>query len=176
MALDKITIDKRTIDQMADCYTFVVDPDGTCVLYPRLPELVGTRPWDWCILEDEPRCREAFVQACMFRKPQKGVELRVRYEGRVFRLSFRLYPLETGQVLCLFHRIFDGDLTARQRHVLALVGGGADAGQVASALSISESTARDHIASIKRKLNIQHPEGFRLAAHHFGVAVDDLEE
>ncbi|MEM9185285.1 MAG: helix-turn-helix transcriptional regulator [Planctomycetota bacterium] len=164
-----------TIEGLADCYTFVVDPDGKCVLHPRVPHLVGTRPWDWCIDADQEKCRTAFVQACMFREPQDGVEIRVMFEGRVIRLALRLYPLESegsksGQVLCLFHRVFEGELTKRERHVLALVAGGADASQVADVLGITASTARDHISRIKRKLSIHHPEGFRLAAHHFGLA------
>lgn len=148
----------------------VVDADGTCVLNPRMPQLVGTRPWEWCVLEDQPRCREAFVQACMFRKDQPSFGVEVNHEGRVIRISMRLFPLETGQVLCLFHRLFEGELTDRERHVLALVAGGASAPEVAQVLRITASTARDHIASIKRKLSIRHAEGFRLAAHHFGLS------
>ncbi|MEN1679383.1 MAG: LuxR C-terminal-related transcriptional regulator [Planctomycetota bacterium] len=165
----------NTIEDLADCYTFVVDPDGTCILHPRVPETEGQKPWDWCIEEDRAKCREAFVQACMFRKPQDGFEMRVMHEGRVLRLRLRLYPLDsegarTGQVLCLFQRVFEGELTKRERHVLALVAGGADTSQVAEVLGITASTARDHVARIKKKLSIHHPEGFRLAAHHFGLA------
>ncbi|MEM8865411.1 MAG: LuxR C-terminal-related transcriptional regulator [Planctomycetota bacterium] len=171
-----MSVDSRTIEGLADCYTFVVDPDGTCILHPRVPDLVGTKPWDWCIEADKPKCRDAFVQACMFREEQSNLEVRVNFEDRVIRLSLRLFPLESGngansgQVLCLFHRIFEGELTKRERHVLALVAGGADSEQVAKVLGITASTARDHISRIKKKLSIHHPEGFRLAAHHFGLA------
>lgn len=168
-------LNQDTIKNLSDSYTFVVDSDGTCVLHPRRPDLVGSRPWEWCVEEDQAACRETFVQACMFRKEQHDVRLRMLFQGRSLKLSLTLYPLEssagkTGQVLCLFRVIFEGDLTQRERHVLALLAGGADAPQVAEVLDITASTARDHIANIKRKLNIHHPEGFRLAAHHFDIS------
>ncbi len=164
-----MSIDSAAFKSLADCYAFVVSTDGTCVLNPLVPSLVGTRPWDWCVPDDAAACREAFVEACMFRKEELTIESRVKFEGRVVRLSFRLFPLETGQVLCLFSRIFDGELSLRERHVLALLAGGAKPKQIATALGISQSTARDHIAAIKRKLSIKHTEGFRLAAHYFGL-------
>ncbi len=162
-------LDNATIESLSDCYTFVVNSDGTCVLNPRVPTLVGTRPWEWCVAEDEAACREAFIEACMFRKEGIAIESRVRFEGRIIRLAFRLFPLETGQVLCLFNRIFEGELSLRERHVLALLAGGAKAQQIAKALGITQATARDHIANIRRKLGVRHSEGYRLAAHYFGL-------
>lgn len=162
-------LDAKSVDELGDSYTFVVDSDGTCVLNPRAPEKLGTKPWDWCIADDVARCREEFVQACMMRHERAPFEVRVQYDHRILRLSMRLFPLETGQVLGLFHRLFDGKLTDRERHVLALLAGGATADEVASVLQITPSTARDHVSSIKRKLSIHTSEGYRLAAHHFGL-------
>jgi hypothetical protein len=162
--------DKPTIENLAGHFSFVVDPDGTCVMSPRVPSLIGTRPWDWCVEEDKAACREAFIEACMFRQEEVSIKSRVRFEGRVIRLGFHLFPLATGQVLCLFNRIFEGELSLRERHVLALMAGGAKAPQIAKVLRITQSTARDHIANIKRKLSIKHPEGIRLAAHYFDLS------
>ena len=111
----------------------------------------------------------------MFRKEGLACEVRIIFEGRTVRLSFRLFPLDNGQVLCLFHRIFEGSLTQRERHVLVLVAGGAGAVQVAEVLGITASTARDHIAHIKRKLDIRNAEGFRLAALQFGLSSAEAE-
>lgn len=163
-------LDEKTIDQLSDNYTFVVDSDGKCVFNPRAPGKVGTPPWDWCIKEDVDRCREEFVQACMFRKEGESFDVRINYKRSVIRIMMRLFPLETGQVLGLFQRKFEGKLTPRERHVLVLLAGGAKADQIAKVLGITPSTARDHVSKIKRKLNIHHPDGLRLAAHHFGLA------
>ncbi len=140
------------------------------------PKLVGSKPWEWCIPNDREKCKAAFIEACMFRKENICFECRMIYEGRTFRLKFRLFPLETGQVMGLFCRIFEGNITQRERLVLAFLAGGADARQIAKALGISQSTTRDHVASIKRKLNIAHREGYRLAAHHFGLTGVDVPE
>ncbi|MCC7083543.1 MAG: hypothetical protein IT427_00885, partial [Pirellulales bacterium] len=66
--------DKPTIENLAGYFSFVVDPDGTCVLNPRVPSLVGTKPWDWCVDEDQAACREAFVEACMFRQEEISIK------------------------------------------------------------------------------------------------------
>ena len=163
-------LDVRTVESFADWYTLVVNADGTCVLNPRVPKLVGTTPWSWCIEEDEKRCRDMFVEACMFRKEDITFDCSVRFDGRVIQLSFRLFPLETGQVLALFQRHFNGELSLRERHVLALLAGGAKSFEIAKGINITPSTARDHVANIEGKLSIRHREGFRLAAHQFGLA------
>jgi hypothetical protein len=163
-------LDIATINSLADSYAQIVDPDGRVALCPRLPAVVGNYPWEWCVEADREACRENFIQACMFRKSGVNFQSRVELNGRIIRVAFQLFPLETGQVLCLFTRVFEGTVTQRERHVLALLAGGASTAEIAESLSMSESTARDHIASLKKKLNIAHPEGFRLAAQYFGVA------
>ncbi|TWT42937.1 helix-turn-helix domain-containing protein [Botrimarina hoheduenensis] len=163
-------LDSSSQASLAESYVLIVSADGTCVLHPRVPEYVGQKPWEWCTSEDSEACREAFVQACMFRKESQFIT-HMRYDGRIFKLSMHLYPLgEGGQVLCSYHRVFEGELTRRERHVLALIAGGADAKQTADALGISPSTVRDYIAGIKRKLHVVTQEGFTLAAHHFGLS------
>lgn len=163
-------LDAQSQPSVADSYVLIVSSDGTCVLNPRVPSVVGEKPWDWCVEEDQEACREAFIGACMFRKEVPRFVTRMRYDGRVFKLAMHLYPLaDSGQVLCAYHRVFEGELTRRERHVLALIAGGADAKQTAEALGISASTVRDYIAGIKRKLHIVSQEGFTMAAHHFGL-------
>lgn len=166
-------IDPTNPTTLADSYVLVVSSDGTCVLNPRVPEAVGQSPWEWCIDEDRDACREAFVRACMFREEVPTFETRMRYNGRVVRLGMRLYPLDrndsAGQVLCVYHRVFDAELTPRERNVLALVAGGASPKETAKALGVSDSTVRDHIAAIKRKLRIETAEGFALAGRHYGL-------
>lgn len=165
---------------LADSYVLVVDPDGTCVLNPRVPHTVGEKPWDWCVPEDRDACRENFVRACMFREEVPRFETRMRYQDRVVRLRMHLFPLDQrttgGQVLCVYHRVFDADLTKRERHVLALVAGGASTEQAAEALGVTASTVRDHVAAVKRKLRIESAEGLAMAAHHFGLAGSGISE
>lgn len=153
-----------------DYLSFVVDTDGTCVLNPFVPELVGGRPWEWCIPECRDHCREAFVSACMFRKMQHDIEVVLDYKGFPTPVTFQIYPLETGQVLCLFKRRFSGKLTDRERHVLVLTAGGATSAEVGEALGISASTVRDYVGKIKQKLQIHAPAGLRLAARHYGLS------
>ncbi len=167
-------IDPSNPETLADSYVLVVDPDGTCVLNPRVPDHVGEKPWEWCIDEDREACRESFIQACMFREVIPAFETRMRYQGRVVRLGMRLYPLDRdasgGQVLCVYHRVFDAELTPRERNVLALVAGGASSKETADALGVSASTVRDHVAAIKKKLRIDTAEGLALAGRHYGLA------
>jgi DNA-binding NarL/FixJ family response regulator len=158
-----------TVESLADSYSQVIDRDGRVAICPRIPSVVGNFPWEWCVEADREACRENFIQACMFRKEGIKFQSRVELNGRVIRVAFQLFPLETGQVLCLFSRVFEGTVTTRERHVLALLAGGASTAEIAETLAMSESTARDHIASLKKKLNISHPEGFRLAAQYFGL-------
>lgn len=165
-------IDANNPEVFADTYAVVVDSEGTVILHPRYPDLVGTKPWEWAIEADRARCREYFVQACMFRHEQGPFEVSIRQDDDTYPIRFNLFPLDQGQVLVLYTRVFTGTLTARERHVLVLVAGGASPAQIAEALGITSSTARDHIASLKKKLHIHHAEGFRMAAHHFGLGKD----
>ncbi|WP_425396942.1 LuxR C-terminal-related transcriptional regulator [Aeoliella sp.] len=162
-------VDVTNPESFADTYAYVVDREGTIVLHPRYPDVVGTKPWDWAIGADKEKCREHYVQACMFREPQGPFVVSIHYSEETYPLRFHLFPLDEGQVLVYYTRVFNGDLTDRERHVLVLVAGGASANQIADALGISASTARDHIANLKRKLHIHHADGFRMAAHHFGL-------
>ncbi|MEN0112164.1 MAG: helix-turn-helix transcriptional regulator [Planctomycetota bacterium] len=167
-----MALDPADPSTLADSYVLVVASDGTCVLSPRAPEAVGGKPWDWCIEEDRERCREAFVRACMFREAVAGFETRMRYKDRVVRIAMKLFPLDAaggGQVLCTYHRVFDAVLTPRERNVLALVAGGATPKEAADALGVSPSTVRDYVASLKRKLRIDTPEGLINAGRHYGL-------
>lgn len=171
----KHPFDNSTIDGLADTYVLVVSSDGKIVMCPRAPARVGSNPWDWCVPEDQARVKDHFINACMFRKEGIRFQARAPFEDLVLTLSFRLFPLETGQVLAMFTRVFEGELSQQERNVLALLAGGAKAPAIAAALNITASTARDHIANIKKKLSIRHPEGLRLAAHYFGLIGDRTE-
>lgn len=161
--------DRLNPEGFADTNAYVVDSDGTIILHPRYPDVVGTKPWDWAIESDKARCREHYVQACMFREEQGPFQVSIHYENETYPLRFNLFPLDQGQVLALYTRVFTGTLSTRERHVLVLVAGGATPAQIGKALGITASTARDHIASLKKKLHIHHADGFRMAAHHFGI-------
>lgn len=162
-------IDANNPEGFADTHTFVVDSEGTIVLHPRFPDVTNIKPWELAMGPDKEKCREHFIQACMFRKEQGPFAVSISNDNDIVPLKFHLFPLDNGQVLVLYTRVFTGSLTDRERHVLVLVAGGASASQIADTLGISASTARDHIANLKRKLHIQHADGFRMAAHHFGL-------
>lgn len=167
-----MAIDPTDPSTLADSYVLVVASDGTCVLSPRFPDAVGAKPWEWCVDEDREACRESFVRACMFREEVPSFESRMRYNGRVVRVAMKLFPLDAaggGQVLCTYHRVFDAELTPRERNVLALIAGGATPQEAADALGVSASTVRDHVASLKRKLRIDTPEGLINAGRHYGL-------
>jgi len=166
-------IDLDNTPSLLDNHAFVVDPDGTCVLHTQLASLEGEKPWDWCVTADRPGCREWFVRSCMFRERTERFECRMRYRGREIRVSMRLFPLGggrgcgSGQVLCTYHRVFDAELTARERNVLSLIAAGASTHQAAETLSLSPSTVRDYVASLKKKLRVDSPQGFAAAARHY---------
>ncbi|TWT47586.1 hypothetical protein Pla111_12010 [Botrimarina hoheduenensis] len=79
-------LDSSSQASLAESYVLIVSADGTCVLHPRVPEYVGQKPWEWCTSEDSEACREAFVQACMFRKESQFIT-HMRYDGRIFKPS-----------------------------------------------------------------------------------------
>ena len=160
---------------LADSYVLVVDNTGTCVLHPRVPKVEGKKLWDFSHTEDLEGLRDLMVRACMFREHVTPFLTRLMCGDNTLRVSMELFPLETGQVLVVYHRLFDGMLSCREQKVLSLAAEGVDVHQTATELGITVSTVRDHIASIKRKLNIGSKEDYLLAAQNLSLGLSQPE-
>ncbi|HEX5471627.1 MAG TPA: LuxR C-terminal-related transcriptional regulator [Lacipirellulaceae bacterium] len=147
----------------------VVSRDGRVVHNPQHPETCGEYPWDWCWKnEDRLRWREAFIEACMFRRPQADVPISLRINEKLFDYRTWLDPAGDDLVVCRLTRCFPQTLSAQERAVLSLVAGGANNSEIAKALGIKSATVRSHIASTRRKLHVRRPEGLLLAALQMG--------
>jgi len=143
----------------------VVDRQGRVIHNPHHPDTCGEQPWDWCWkAEDRTRWREAFVEACMFRRPQPDVPISLRLEDRLFEYRSWLEPTGEELVVCRLVRAFRQILTEQERAVLSLVAGGAANSEIAKTLDIKPATVRSHIAAMRRKLHVRRPEGLLLAA------------
>lgn len=158
--------------RLEDSYVLVVDQEATCVVHPRVPEVVGKKPWDYSHPDDRAQLRERFVRACMFREEVTGFETRVQCGPEILHVEMSLYPLDTGQVLVTYHRQLDETLSPRERAVLGLLAEGAGPVDTATALGIRESTVRDHVASIKKKLRLDSKEELTLAARRILTSAD----
>ncbi|HVT27198.1 MAG TPA: helix-turn-helix transcriptional regulator [Lacipirellulaceae bacterium] len=151
----------------------VVSRDGRVVHNPQHPGTQGEYPWDWCWKnEDRIRWREAFIEACMFRRPQSDVPVSLRINDKLFDYRTWLEPIGDDLVVCRLVRCFPQTLSAQERAVLSLVAGGANNSEIAKALGIKSATVRSHIASTRRKLHVGRPEGLLLAALQMGVMAD----
>jgi DNA-binding CsgD family transcriptional regulator len=148
----------------------VVGRDGAVVHNPQHPEMCGAYPWDWCWNNDDRlRWREAFVEACMFRRPQADVPVSLRINDRLFDYRTWLEPAGDDLVICRMVRCFPQVLSSQERAVLSLVAGGESNAEIAKALQIKSATVRSHIASMRRKLHVRRPEGLLLAALQMGI-------
>ena len=153
----------------------VVSRDGRVVHNPQHPETCGEYPWDWCWnTEDRSRWREAFIEACMFRRTQPDVGVSLRIHDTLFEYRTWLEPTGGELVICRLVRCYRPMLTDQERAVLSLVAGGATNADIAKALGIRPATVRSHIASMRRKLHVRRPEGLLLAALQMdGTATGD---
>jgi DNA-binding CsgD family transcriptional regulator len=152
----------------------VVSRNGLVVHNPQHPGTCGERPWDWCWnLEDRARWREAFIEACMFRRPQQDIAVSLRLQDRLFEYRTWLEPTGDDLVVCRLVRTFRQVLTEQERAVLALVAGGVDNAEIAKALGIKPATVRSHIAAMRRKMNVRRPEGLLLAALQMDGPLED---
>jgi len=143
----------------------VVARDGTCLYSPNLPELVEQHPWELCWQEEaRAQLREAFVEACMFRRRQEAVPASLRINDRVFDFQAWLDPTGPELVICRLVRIFTSTLSAREKDVLSLVAGGASNTQISELLGTQEATVRSHLKNMRDKLGVARPEGLLLAA------------
>ncbi|MEX0611268.1 MAG: LuxR C-terminal-related transcriptional regulator [Pirellulales bacterium] len=159
------------MDLTAGYIVVVVARDGRVVHNPQHPETCGEYPWEWCWKnEDRARWREAFIDSCMFRRPQCDVPVSLRINDKLFEYRSWLEPTGDDLVVCRLVRTFPQILTSQERAVLSLVAGGASNTDIAKALNIKSATVRSHIAATRRKLHVRRPEGLLLAALQMGVA------
>ncbi len=143
----------------------VVSRDGICLSSPNLEALVDHHPWDLC-WEEKPkaRLREAFIEACMFRRRQEAVPAPLRIDDRQFDFEAWLDPTGSELVICRMVRIFSNTLSPREKDVLSLVAGGMSNAEIAKLLGTRESTIRSHLKKMREKLGVARPEGLLLAA------------
>jgi DNA-binding NarL/FixJ family response regulator len=88
-----------------------------------------------------------------------------------------LDPAVTGRVLATYRKAATGPhqarppdgLTARERDVLAAIGGGLSNGEIASTLFISELTVKSHIGRIFAKLNLRDRAAVIVYAFDHGI-------
>jgi len=143
----------------------VVSRDGRVMHNPQHPDTRGEFPWDWCWNgDDRRRWQAAFIEACMFRRPQGDVPVSLRIRDKLFEYRTWLEPTGDELVICRLVRCFRQVLSEQERAVLSLVAGGASNADIAKALGIQSATVRSHIASMRRKLHVARPEGLLLAA------------
>jgi DNA-binding CsgD family transcriptional regulator len=153
------------MNMAASYIVVVVDRDGRVLHNPQHPDTRGEYPWDWCWNgEDRLRWRDAFIEACMFRRLQADVAVSLRFHDKLFEYRTWLEPTGDDLVICRLVRSFRQVLTDQERAVLSLVAGGASNADIARTLRIQSATVRSHIASMRRKLHVRRPEGLLLAA------------
>lgn len=166
-------MEKSNVDYTAGYIVVVVRRDGRVVHNPQHPETCGEYPWDWCWNNDDrARWRDAFIEACMFRRTQADVPVSLRINDKLFEYHTWLEPTGDELVVCRLLRTFPQILTSQERAVLSLVAGGTSNTEIARALKIKSATVRSHIAAMRRKLHVRRPEGLLLAALQMGVAAE----
>jgi DNA-binding CsgD family transcriptional regulator len=167
------TLVENLMNPAAGYIVVVVQRDGRVVHNPQHPETCGEYPWDWCWnSEDRETWRDAFIEACMFRRSQPDIAVSLRIDDKLFEYRTWLEPTGADLVVCRLVRSFPQVLTGQERAVLSLVAGGASNANIAKALGIKSATVRSHIASTRRKLKVRRPEGLLLAALQMGVAAN----
>lgn len=143
----------------------VVSREGRCLYSPNLPGLADAYPWELCWdHEGMERLREAFVDACMFRRRRTDVSASLRVNERCYEFRVWLDPAGDDLVIGRLVRRFGETLTSREREVLTLVAGGASNGEIARLLHTSEATIRAHLKNMRDKLGVTRSEGLLLAA------------
>ena len=155
----------RNNARAAGYLVLVVARDGTCLYSPNLKAFLDRHPWDLCWeAEGKARLREAFIDACMFRRPQEAVPASLRIDDRAFDFEAWLDPTGSELVICRMIRVFTHSLSPREKDVLSLVAGGASNAEISRLLGTRESTVRSHLKKMREKLGVTRPEGLLLAA------------
>ncbi|MEM6799719.1 MAG: helix-turn-helix transcriptional regulator [Planctomycetota bacterium] len=150
----------------------VVGRDGRCLYSPNLEGLVDSFPWELCWeAEGREELREAFINACMFRRRPAPTPASLRINDRSFDFVAHLEPTGPEVVICRLVRVFSNTLSSREKDVLTLVAGGAANTEIARLIGAREGTVRSHLRNIREKLGVARPEGLLLAA----VGIDAAE-
>lgn len=155
-------------------------PDVALTDY-RLPDMTGDALCR-AILAAQPETRvvvlttflnEELVRSCM----ASGATAFVTKASGIEELRDTLRQIEHGEIVeesvsSAVHRLFEHrrasqTLTPRQEHVLTLVADGLTYGEIATRLSISQSTVRFHVQGLKDRL------GARSKADLIAIAVRD---
>ncbi len=143
----------------------VVARDGRCLYSPNLEGLIDAFPWELCWDADGmTRLREAFIDACMFRRRRHDVATSLRIGERCYDFRVWLDPAGEDLVIGRLVRRFGESLSPREREVLSLVAGGAANAEISRLLGTSEATVRSHLKNMRDKLGVARNEGLLLAA------------
>lgn len=143
----------------------VVARNGRCLYSPNLPGLADAFPWERCWEADGlAKLREAFIDACMFRRRRHDVAASLRINERCYEFRVWLDPAGDDLVIGRLVRRFGETLSPREHEVLSLVAGGASNAEIARLLSTSESAVRSHMKHMREKLGVSRNEGLLLAA------------
>lgn len=165
LALDAPRAPLNAAEHAAAYAVIVVSRDGRCLYSPNLPGLADAYPWELCWEADGlARLREAFVDACMFRRRRHDVPASLRVGERCYEFRVWLDPAGDDLVIGRLVRRFGETLTDREREVLTLVAGGAANTDIARLLGTSEATVRAHLKNMRDKLGVSRNEGLLLAA------------
>lgn len=143
----------------------VVGREGRCRFSPNLPGLVDAYPWELCWdANGMAGLREAFIDACMFRRRRHDVPASLRVGERCYEFRVWLDPAGDDLVIGRLIRRFGETLSPREREVLSLVAGGAANAEIARLLGASEATIRSHLKNMRDKLGVSRSEGLLVAA------------
>lgn len=157
--------DDAPAEHAAAYAVIVVARDGRCRFSPNLPGLEDAYPWELCWDADGmARLREAFIDACMFRRRRHDVPASLRIAGRCYDFRVWLDPAGDDLVIGRLVRRFGETLSPREREVLSLVAGGAANAEIARLLNASEATIRSHLKNMRDKLGVSRSEGLLIAA------------
>lgn len=110
-----------------------------------------------CLDKRNTSC-EALVDACQ--SVARGASI---FPAQSFESLLQKRPEPDGRVRVL------GQLSVREREVLAYIAAGADNLKIASHLGISERTVKAHVSSLYRKLNQENRTQIALLARELGI-------
>ncbi|MGA9521467.1 MAG: response regulator transcription factor [Myxococcaceae bacterium] len=119
------------------------------------------------------RCFQAGAKGCLDKR-YTGCDALIDAVGSVAR-GANIFPAQSFESLLQKRQEPDsrvrvlGQLSVREREVLAYISAGADNLKIASHLGISERTVKAHVSSLYRKLNQENRTQIALLARELGV-------
>jgi DNA-binding CsgD family transcriptional regulator len=148
--------------------TLLVDRQARVLCAAPWPQMIGLHPWEFCWDEGVQQAwREAFVEACMFRRRSRTVSVSLRIDEREQRFEATVQPIGMGHTcealaVCYLasHAALGIErlLSPAEADVWLLVTRGLNNKRVARELGISPATVRAHLASIRQKLGVERME------------------